>query len=199
MFDRLMRGSVERAMKMQPRRTQRVADEFLYSSPSAREEVAAIRQVGARLVGGGLSPPSAGSIAVRRSDTKAGVTLAGADLGAIDNRSLETVDLTDRATPALAGLRAGSNAAVYAFPPHLLALIAAGGEIEPMVSDLADRVGEVTIAASVDDVRSGLTVLEGRGVVATHDDVLDALGRLEAAETLARITIIGHSFRRNHG
>ena len=134
-----------------------------------------------------------------RSDTKASVTLAGIDLGAIDNRSLETVDLSDRSSPSLAGLRAGSNAAVYAFPPNLLALFAGGGELVPVVSDLADRIGEVTIAASVDDVRSGLTVLEGRGVVATHDDVLDALGRLEAAETLARITVIGYSLRRNHG
>ena len=199
MFDRLMRGSVDRAMKMQPRRTQRVADELLYSSPSARDEVAAIREVGARLVGGGLTPPSAGSIAVRRSDTKVGVTLAGTDLASIDNRSLETVDLSDRSTPALAGLRAGSNAAIYAFPPNLLALVAEGGVIEPVVSDLADRVGDLTIATHLDGIRTGLSILTGRGVVATHDGPLEALARLEAAETLARITIIRQNLRRNHG
>lgn len=198
-LDRLMRSSVERAMKMQPRRTQKMADEYLYASPSGREEVAELRAVGKRLVDAGLSPAFDGSIAVRRSDRRASVTHRGADLGAIDNRSMESVDLADRSSPALAGLRAGAEAAIYAYPPHLLALTSSDGLPDPTVSDLADRAGDLAVVSAEDDIRTGLTVLTGRGVVATHDTPSEALARLEAAEMLARITIIRQNMRRNDG
>jgi hypothetical protein len=86
---------------------------------------------------------------------------------------------------------------VYAFPPTLLALLAEGVELEPAVSDLANIAGEILKVDRVDDVRSGLCVLSGRGVVSGHDDPLAAVARLEAAEALARITAIRHSVRRN--
>lgn len=197
MIDRLMRSSVDRALRMQPKRTQKVADELLYAAPSAREDVGAVRAAGIRLVEQGLCPAGLGSIAVRRSPKRAVLTAIGADLSALDNRHLESVDIDDRVSPALAALRAGAEAAVYAFPPTLLALVAQGVELETGVSDLADIVGEVRVVDHLDDIRSGLGVLSGRGVVSGHDDPLAAVARLEAAEALARITVIRHSLRRN--
>ncbi len=197
MIDRLMRSSVDRALKMQPRRTQKVADELLYAAPSAREDVGVIRAAGARLVDQGMCPAGLGSIAVRRSPKRAALTAIGADLSALDNRHLESVDIDDRVSPTLAALRAGAEAAVYAFPPTLLALLAEGVELETGVSDLADIVGEIRVVDHLDDIRSGLAVLSGRGVVSGHDDPLAAVTRLEAAEALARITVIRHSLRRN--
>lgn len=197
MIDRLMRSSVDRALRMQPKRTQKVADELLYAAPSAREDVGAVRAAGIRLVEQGLCPAGLGSIALRRSPKRAVLTAIGADLSALDNRHLESVDIDDRVSPALAALRAGAEAAVYAFPPTLLALVAQGVELETGVSDLADIVGEVRVVDALDDIRSGLGVLSGRGVVSGHDDPLAAVARLEAAEALARITVIRHSLRRN--
>lgn len=198
-FGRLMRSSVDRALDMQPKRTQRVADDLLYASPSAREEVASIRSAGARLVECGMLLPSVGSIAVRRGDGRATVTIAGSDLSSLDNRSLESVELSDRRTPAMAGLRAGGRAAIHAFPPYVLVLAGQGWSWDDAVSDLVDIVGSVEYADDVDGVRTGLTVIAGRGVVATHDDPLAVARRLEAAELLARITIIKQQTRRDHG
>jgi hypothetical protein len=159
--------------------------------------VGVIRAAGARLVDQGMCPAGLGSIAVRRSPKRAALTAIGADLSALDNRHLESVDIDDRASPALAALRAGAEAAVYAFPPTLLALVAEGIELETGVSDLADIAGEIRMVDHVDDIRSGLAVLSGRGVVSGHGDPLAAVTSLEAAEALARITAIRHSLRRN--
>lgn len=196
MIDRLMRSSVDRALKMQPRRTQRVADELLYAAPSAREDVGAVRQAGERLVRAGLCPGGLGAIAVRRTAKRAAITAVGADLSALDNRHLESVDLDDRVSPALAALRAGADAAVYAFPPTLLALVAEGVDVAIDVSDLADVAGPVRVVDSIDDVRSGVTVISGRGVVSGHDDPLAAVARLEATEALAVVTLARLSIRR---
>lgn len=197
LIDRFMRSSVDRALKMQPRRTQKMADEFLYASPSAKDDVAAIRAAGERLVSGGLCPPGMGAIAVRRSTGRATLTAVGSDLRAIDNRHLESVDLDDRISPALAALRAGAGAAIYAFPPTLLALVAEEGTLDSTVSDLAGIVGGLNVVTGVDDVRSGLTVIRGRGVVSGHDDPLAAVARIEAAETLATITNLRRTLRSN--
>lgn len=196
MIDRLMRSSVDRALKMQPRRTQRVADELLYAAPSAREDVGAVREAGERLVRAGFCPAGLGAIAVRRTPKRAAITAIGADLSALDNRHLESVDLDDRVSPALAALRSGAEAAVYAFPPTLLALVSEGVELFVGVSDLADVAGPVAIVDSVDAIRSGVTVVAGRGVVSGHEDPLAAVARLEAAEALAIITLTRLSIRR---
>jgi hypothetical protein len=198
-FDRLMRASVDRAQRMQPRRTQRAADDLLYAAPSARIEVTAISTAAARLVETGILLPSVGAVAVRRGEDRATITVSGADLREIDNRDLESVELDDRRSPAMAGLRAGGMAAIHAFPPHLLALCAAGETWEPAVSDLVDVAGVLQVAYEVDDIRTGLTVLIGRGAVSTHDDPVAAAGRLEAAEMLARMTIIRRNMRREDG
>ena len=195
-FDRLMRASVDRAQRMQPKRTQRVADELLYASPAARDDVAALRTAAARLVEVGIMLPTIGAVALRRSDDRAMVTIAGTDLTQIDNRSVESVPLADRRTPAMAGLRAGGNAAVHGFPPHVVALCEAGEAWDESVSDLVDMAGAVRVVSEVDDIRTGLTVLTGRGVVSTHDDPVAAAARMEAAEVLARMTIIRHTMRR---
>lgn len=198
-FDRLMRGSVDRALRMQPKKTQRVADELLYASPAAREEVAAMRVAGTRLVDGGLTAPSVGAIAIRRGDDRATVTTVDVDLRSIDNRHLESVGLADRRSPVMAGLRAGGRASIYAFPAHILALASSGAPLEPVVSDLADVVGSMTVVDDVDEIRTGLTALRGRGVISTHDDPVAAVARLEAAELLAHLTIVQQRMRREHG
>jgi ribulose-5-phosphate 4-epimerase/fuculose-1-phosphate aldolase len=198
LLDRMMRSSVDRAMRMQPRRTSKVVDEFLYSAPSARDEVAAVHAAAARLVTAGLSPLTLGSVAVRRSATKATITALDADLSAIDNRHLETVDIDDGASPALAAIRAGAAAAVWAFPPHLMAAVAQGVAM-PETGRLASAAGPIAVAGSLGEARSGLTVVTGEGAVAGHDDPLAAVTRLEAAEAMARIAIIEHTIRRTNG
>lgn len=197
MIDRLMRSSVDRALRMQPKRTQKVADELLYAAPSSREDVAAIRAAGEALVRAGFVPLGLGAVAVRRSPTRAAVTAVGIDLAAIDNRHIESVDMMDRVTPALAALRAGADAAVHAYPPTLVALVAEGFDLDPGVAELSDTVGPVLVVDDVDAVRSGLSVVRGHGVVAGHDSPQAAAARMEAAEAAARITYIRHALRRN--
>jgi hypothetical protein len=195
-FDRLMRASVDRAQRMQPKRTQRVADELLYASPAARDDVAAIRNAAARLVAVGIMLPTVGAVALRRNDDRATVTIAGTDLTRVDNRSVESIPLADRRTPAMAGIRAGGEAAIHGFPTHVIALCDAGEVWDESVSDLVDVAGALRVVSEVDDIRTGLTVLRGRGVVSTHDDPVAAAARMEAAEILARMTIIRHTMRR---
>jgi ribulose-5-phosphate 4-epimerase/fuculose-1-phosphate aldolase len=190
MLDRLMRSSVDRAMRMQPRRTQRVADELLSAAPSNREEVGALAEAGRRLVVGGLTPPTLGALAVRRADSHATLTMPGVDLSAIDNRTLESVAIDDRSSPAMAGIRAGAAAAIHAFPPHVIALAEAGLELEPLVGTLADRAGLLVVVGSLDEVATGLSFIPGGGVLATHQTALAAVERLEAADMLAHIQIM---------
>jgi hypothetical protein len=198
LLDRMMRTSVDRAMRMQPRRTTKVVDEYLYSAPSAREEVSAISLAAARMVAAGLCPSRLGSVAVRRSATKATITALDADLSAIDNRFLETVDIDDTASPALAAIRAGARAAAWAFPPHLMAAVAAGVEL-PAGGPLASVAGPVDVVHTLAEVRSGLSVVVGEGAISGHDDPAGAVARLEAAEAIARIAIIELTIRRANG
>lgn len=199
MLDRLIRGSVDRAMRMQPRRTRTVVDEYLYAAPEWREQVAAIAAAGRRLVAAGLCPPTAGSIAVRRSPTKAAVTALAADLGSIDNRHLETVALEDKVSPVLSALRAGADAGIWAFPPALMALAATGRTPLALSVELAAVSGEVVMAAGLAEVRGGLTLVAGHGVVCGHESVGSAVARLEAAEALAVMTVHHLALGRSDG
>ena len=135
---RLMKGSVDRALEMQPRRASRVRDEYLYAAPSARELVAEVVAAGRRLVEGGLAPRTAGAIAVRRSDSKATRTIEGADLSSLDNRMLESVDI-DPGDPVVNALRY-VEAAILCWPPSLSALT---GPLDPVPS-LATRIPDIT-------------------------------------------------------
>jgi ribulose-5-phosphate 4-epimerase/fuculose-1-phosphate aldolase len=192
-IDQAMRASVERAMALQPRKAERVADELLYSVPAERDAVAAIRAAGTAMVEARLALPTAGAVAVQSGSSWMTVTQQGTDLTRIDGRHLIRLGLGDDElpddAPAAAGLlreliRAGTAAAVWAHPVWLLAGAAAGIEPDRSVSsDLA------ALAATV-------TVIPGRGVVAAGHDPQDAVARLDAAERLAEITIAA---RRMHG
>ncbi len=199
-LDRMIKASTEWGMRMQPRRAERVSDEYLYAAPSFRDQVSAIRDAGVHLVQEGMSPSvGGGGIAVRRSAKTAAVTSSGANLGAIDNRHLTTVEVSDPKFPALAAIRAGAEAAVWAFPSSLLALANSGIGIEPVSTDLATLTGSVSMIDSLEDAGPGLSVIRGRGVVSGADDVGQAVTRIQAGEALAWMTIVVTTLRRSNG
>lgn len=117
---RLMKGSVDRALRMQPRRVTRIADDLLYASPSQREVVEQFAAAGRRLVEGGLAPRTLGVIAVRRTETSASRTTKAADLTRIDNRTLESIELDDESW--FGGVLRHGDAVIVAWPPSLLAV-----------------------------------------------------------------------------
>ena len=137
--NRWMKGSVDRALQMQPRRTSKVRDEYLYAAPSAREVVSEIAEAGKRLVEGGLAPRTAGAIAVRRTDTGATRTAPGADLAHLDNRMLESVRI-EGDDPVVDALR-HDVAAILCWPPALAAL---ADPLDPVPS-LAERIPEISV------------------------------------------------------
>ena len=103
----------------------------------------------------------------------------------IDGRSLETVSAD--AGP-LARAAAAVGAAVWAHPPALMALAAAGRRVDESVSrDLAECCGRIVFGAEVTE--PGVGVVAGEGVVAAGSTAIDAVARLEAAERLATITL----------
>ena len=179
MISRLMKGSVDRALRMQPRRAGAVRDEMLYAAPSARELVAEIANAGARLVEAGLSPRVGGVIVVRKSEGSGTRTLADADLGSIDNRSLETVSLGS-GDPVLSSLEHG-DAVIKAWPPELLA-VGSDLEIVPsmalMVPDISTEFGPDRIVILPDGVCIGIGPSVGK-----------VIGWLESANHAARIQL----------
>jgi ribulose-5-phosphate 4-epimerase/fuculose-1-phosphate aldolase len=188
LVDQAMRSSVERAMRLQPRGTRRLADELLYTAPAERETVAALRVAGARLVEAGLTLPTAGAVAARHGPSAMTISRRGVDVARLDGRHLVRLPLeggaddADDDVPETADLlgrliAGGAGAAVWAHPVSLLACAAAGIEPDGSVSsDLAESAETVT-------------VVTGRGVVAAGHDPQDAVARLEAAERLAEITL----------
>jgi hypothetical protein len=199
-LDRMIKASTEWGLRLQPRSSQRAGDEYLYAAPRFRDQVSAIRDAGALLVQAGMAPSiGGGGIAVRRSAKSAAVTAPGADLGAIDNRHLTTVEVGDREFPALTGIRAGAETAVWAFPSSLLALAQSGVGIEPVSADLAILAGTVLFIDSLEDAGPGLSVIRGRGVVSGAEKVGQAVTRIQAAEALARMTIVAATLRRSNG
>ncbi len=179
LLNRWMKSSVDRALEMQPRRTGRVRDEYLYAAPSARELVAEIVQVGVRLVEGGLAPRTAGAIAVRRSGSKATRTIEGADLSSLDNRMLESVDI-DRDDPVVNALRY-DGAAILCWPPSLSALTE---PLDPAPS-LATRIPDIT-----SEIGPGRIVHNADGSwLALGPTVTEAIEWVEVAEHAARMQI----------
>ena len=195
-INRMIKGATGWGMRMQPRSAERVSDEYLYAAPSFRDQVSAIRDAGALLVQAGMSPSvGGGGIAVRRSAKTTTVTSPGANLGAIDNRHLTTVEVGDPRFPALTAIRAGAETALWAFPPSLLGLANSGVEIEPVSTDLATLTGTVLMIDSLEDAGPGLSVIRGRGVVSGADDVGQAVTRIQAAEALAWMIIVAATLR----
>lgn len=177
MINRWMKGSVDRALQMQPRRTGKVRDEYLYAAPSAREMVAEITDAGRRLVEGGLAPRTAGAIAVRRNETSATRTASGADLADLDNRMLESVDIS-RGDPVVNAVRY-DDAVILCWPPALSALE------EPLhpVPSLADRIPDV-----ISEIGPGRIVHQADGSwLVLAPTVTAAIEWIEVAEHAARM------------
>lgn len=187
-LDRLMRRSVDRALHMQPKRVRDAADEVRFSAPSAREEVAAVRTAAARLVGAGLALPTAGRIAVRRTDRVAAVTVPGADLASSSGTAMTTVHLETEELDSLllSPIRAGAGAAVLGQPVKLLALAAFGARLAD-VPALASIAGPISWGSLPEG--AGVGVDTAWGAIAVADDPVEAVARLEAAERLAAVTI----------
>lgn len=176
-INRWMKGSVDRALEMQPRRTSRVRDEYLYAAPSARELVAEMVAAGRRLVEGGLAPRTAGAIAVRRSDAKATRTMEGADLSSLDNRMLESVDIK-RDDPIVKALR-HDVVAILCWPPALSTLT------EPLdpVPSLAARIPDIS-----SEIGPGRIVHNSDGSwLVLGSTVTEAIEWIEVAEHAARM------------
>lgn len=189
-FDRLMRSSVDRAMRMQPGRTRRIADDTLYASPTVRADVEAITAAGARMVRAGLAPSTLGRIAVPRSRGTVTATADGVDLAELDNRSLETIP-SDTDLPHVRAVANGADAAVWAWPVRLVAL---GGTPGGGPRHLLDAAGPIEVVAEPQP-EPGVWIIPDDGVVAVGTDPGDAVTRLEAAEALAAITLA----RRDNG
>ncbi len=188
-----MRGSVDRASRMQPKRLDRAVNDHLYAAPSARDEVASIAEAAARMDRLGFAPAGMAAVAVRRSPGRATVTAAGCDLGAVDNRDLESVPIRgDRGPdrPVVAGLSDEHQATVWCYPPLLLACSVGGHEIQAVNADLADVAGRIEMVETLDGaglVAASVLVVVGRGVLGVGATPLQALHRIEAAEALARL------------
>jgi hypothetical protein len=198
-LDRMMRSSVDRALKMQPRKVQRVADETRYTSPKERPVVDAIRAAGARVSRMRFDVGDLAAIAVRRDLGAMTVTEFGADLADIDGRCLATWIPGDPETAAGATVDARNaqlfaaltsddavGAVVLAYPPYLMA-IDASGDAPPLAgSPLGERAGRIE-AGGVAGI--GVWVLGG-SVISAGTSPVDAMARLEAAERLVQIAAI---------
>ena len=164
-------------MEMQPKRTARIRDDLLYAAPSSRDVVAGIADAGRRLVDGRMAPRTLGAIAVRRNDATVTVTQDGCDLGAVDNRVLETlsIDVVGWWSEPLAhGL-----AAIRCWPP---ALISIGGVFEPVAS-MAEHMPRIAREPA-----AGTVVLSDDGSCVSVAETLDeAITAVEVAEHAALI------------
>jgi ribulose-5-phosphate 4-epimerase/fuculose-1-phosphate aldolase len=186
-LDRFIRSSSDRALKMQPKRVAKVADEYLYAAPAVREEIEGVRNACRRLVEAGLASASLGRIAMKRTDHAVSQIVPGSDLTAVDARHFETADrsLDDPVVEAAAV----AGAAVLAHPVSLLALAVAGRTPDTSITYLAEQAGPIEIVDALPSDRPGVWILPSLGAVAIAADVDDAVTRLEAAERLAAITV----------
>ena len=190
LLDRLMRRSVDTAVKMQPRRIERTVNEHLYAAPQARDEVAGLAEAARMLQDAGLNPGRLAEVAVRRSDTRVSITEVRADLAAVDNRALESVDIDASERPSVWGIRAGAHAAAWGFGAHLLHLADAGRPVRPMSQELAELAGPIHVLSWGERAELGISVFVGHGVLATGADPKTAVAAMEAAEALARMTTL---------
>ena len=203
LVDRVMRSSVDRAMKMQPRRVRRIADETRYATPSERPRVDEIRAACTRLATARFSVAGLGLVATSREAGGLTVTEAGADFTDVDARHLVTwspADAGDDVDPrhsllatlysAIAG-GGDIDAVVVAHPPHVLAAAASGrlpGAFDGALGSVAGPIGHGPIDGP------GVWVIDA-GVAAAGHNAVDAVRRLEAADRIAEIDMI----RRNDG
>lgn len=191
-LDRMLRSSVDRALKVPPLRPRRAAEEALYAAPAQRALVADIQQAAHRLSVTGLGLSGAAVVAARRSNGTVAVTRFDADLAAIDNRSLLTVPnaATESRHVRVADAARRFGGAVWAHPAALLTLAASHREPDPAVSSsLAAVAGRISVGGEMTE--GGVTVLAGDAVLAAGSTASEAVTRLEAAERIAAITVSG--------
>lgn len=187
-LDRLVRASVAIGMRVQPRKAFRQADQTLYASAVSREMVEAMRSAGQRLMATGVAVNGMTVIGWRRSESRIGLTIPGADLLQLGPSQLTSVASStvvgttghDRVVSVVAS---GAAAAVWAHPPVLLALAASSRIPMGGPSELRERVGRIGFDGGGLDI----TVVADEGVLAIGDDPVGAVARLEAAERLAVI------------
>ncbi len=189
LLDRWMRSAVQRALHMQPKRVRKVADEYLYAAPAAREEIETIRDACRRLVESGLTSSSLGRVAIRRSAHAVTQIIPGTDLKAVDARHLQTADRST-GDPVVESA-AASGAAVLAHPSSLMALAARGLTPARTLTALAEQAGPIDIVDEPRPGEEGVWVVPALGAIAVGDTVAGAVTRLEAAERLAEITLAG--------
>lgn len=189
LLDRWMRASVDRALRMQPKRVGKVADEYLYAAPKARDEIEAIRAACRRLVDTGLTSSSLGRVALKRTEHAVTEVTPGTDLTAVDARHLQTADRNEG--DAVVEAAAVAGAAVLAHPSSLLALAAAGRTPDTALESLAEQAGVIQIVDAPPSGRPGVWVVMSLGAIGVDSDVGGAVTRLEAAERLAAITLAG--------
>ncbi len=189
LLDRWIRASVQRALQMQPKRVRKVADDYLYAAPAAREEIEEIRSACRRLVETGLTSSSLGRVAIRRTAYAVTQVVPGTDLTAVDARHLQTADrsVDDPVVEAAAAF----GAAVLAHPTSLMALAAVGRTPVRTVTALADQAGPIEVVDAPPPGEPGVWVVPSMGAIAVGVDVGGAVTRMEAAERLAEITLAG--------
>jgi ribulose-5-phosphate 4-epimerase/fuculose-1-phosphate aldolase len=174
---------------MQPKRVSKVADEYLYAAPRAREEIEAIRDACRRLVETGLTSSSLGRVALKRTEHAVTEVVPGADLTTVDARHLQTADRSVGDLVVEAAAEAG--AAVLAHPSSLLALTAMGRVPNTQLGALAEQAGPIEIVDAPPPGRHGVWLVPSQGAIAVDSEAAGAVTRLEAAERLAAITLAG--------
>lgn len=186
LVDRMIRSSVDRALRLQPRRARRIADETRYSSPSARGLIDDLAAAARRLLASGLAVPTATRLAVRRDDGRIAVSIAGADLARLDGGRVETLDPARHPTD-LAAVAARVGGAVAVHPPALLALATLGRTPDPHASaELAALAGVLSRDLPT---QPGVGILPAGVAIGADRTAKGAVARLEAAERLAEISL----------
>jgi len=201
LVDRLVRSSVDRALKMQPRRVRRIADETRYATPSERPRVDEIHTACTRLATARFVVAGLGLVAISREAGGLTVTEAGADFTDIDARHLVTWSPTDAGedvdprdpllTLFYTTIESDGDveAIVVAHPPHVLAAAASdrlAGSSEGALGEAAGPIGHGPVGGA------GVWVIEA-GVVGAGHNAIDAVSRLEAADRIAEIEMIRRS------
>lgn len=170
LIDRAIHASAQMALRIQPRRVDRVAGELLYSSPSKREDVAEIRRVGILMVSAGLTPPGLGRIALRSGRS---VTVTEGSLDLVDARHLRPASDDDLLVRAAARV----GAALLAFPEGILS-----GAQPIEIAGLTP-----TPTSRTDDITAAGIFVTSQGVISVAPDLQTALDQLMATELLVKV------------
>lgn len=181
-LDRMMRSSVERALRLQPPRSRRLVNETRFATSQLRPHLEDMRVAGRRLVAGDLAVPALTRLALRLPGGDVVATTPNADLAAVDAQDLDTCE-----PGPLADVAAELGATIVAHPSSLLALAAVGRLPDPTVStSLGEAAGPIEFGPPT---QPGIGLLRDGAVLAAASTVVECVVRLEAAERLALVTL----------